>query len=339
MSQPDAPSERRTPPQVRFWPFSQRVAVLTVPVIFIALLVGWGVCRSRLHFEDVGGGWILLGIAVLSTLPIVLLLLEGVAAQGGSVAVGTVKFALTASATRQTHVVVQRNAAPAGAIINDSGSISILEALQNARTSNVVVVDLGDGHAWWETRLLIVCAGAVRLGQPQVVVFVADSAGKPNQFLGWARVASLLDVLLTNQRYLFRFERARALSAGARIGRGYPPAVNVAIPGDRAWMIEAPASTPPETTLNPFLEEQLLAAELAPIESPPNEINESTLRTTFSTILHQRSVDQLDRDADWFRKALLQDDDYLSITDGGSYVGLMPRSAVVATVLLQLADS
>jgi hypothetical protein len=330
-------SDQFSSARVRFWPFSQRAALLLAPVVFVVLLIGWGLGRSVLHFQTVSSGWVLLGIGLISGVPVLLLILEGMAVQGGSVEVGSVKIALTAGATRQAHVVVPRNAAPPGAQINDSGSTSILESLRDAKSSNIVVIDLERGQAWWETRLLIVCAGARRLGQPEVVVFVADSAGKPNQFVGWSRAGDLLDVLLTNSAYLVPFERAAALSAAARLARGVPPPVLVTLPPDRFWMVEAPA--PGQPTMNPFLEEQLLAAELAPLEAVPAQITETSLRSLFSTVLHQRSVDQTDRDSDWFRKALLLDAAYLPITDGGTYVGLMPRSAVVSTVLLQLADS
>jgi hypothetical protein len=294
-----------------------------------------------LHFDTVSAGWVLLGIVVISGIPLILLLLEGTAAGGGSVEVGVVKIALTAGANQQRPVVVPANVAPPGTPISDSGSSSILKTLRDARMSGLVVVDLEQGSAWWETRLLLVCAGAARLGRPQVIVFVAYLAGRPKQFVGWAKASELLEVLLSDKRYRLCFQRAEALAAAARLTVASPPPVTVTLPSNREWMVYEPDAADPTAAkvLQPFLNEQLLANELAALENTPLEIDASRARDRFGTVLHRGSVDQTDRDVDWFRKALLDEDDYLSITDRGTYVGLMPRKAIVSAVLLQLAAS
>ncbi|MEO8223000.1 MAG: hypothetical protein ABI563_19725 [Specibacter sp.] len=40
--------------------------------------------------------------------------------------------------------------------------------------------------------------------------------------------------------------------------------------------------------------------------------------------------------AEWFRKVLRSDEEYLTITDSGTYVGLMTRAEVASEVLLAL---
>jgi hypothetical protein len=294
-----------------------------------------------LHFDMVPAGWVLLGIAVASVLPLILLLLEGMAAGGGSVEVGVVKIALTAGAKQQHPMVVRANVAPPGMPINDSGSSSILETLRDARNSDLVVVDLDRGAAWWETRLLLVCAGAARLGSPRVVVFVAYRGGNPKQFVGWAYAADLREVLLTDRRYQLCYHRAEAYAAAAGLGVPSPPPVPIALEAHREWIAyEQDVLTPPgEKILKPFLNEQLLALELSTLESHPQEISIARACDRFATVLHRNSVDQIDRKADWFRKALRDEDSHLAITDSGTYVGLLPREAIVSAVLLQLAGS
>ena len=58
----------------------------------------------------------------------------------------------------------------------------ILDALREATACEVVIIDLEDGQAWWETRLLVLLAGAVRLKRPERVVFVGKDGGVDRSF-------------------------------------------------------------------------------------------------------------------------------------------------------------
>lgn len=318
----------------RFWPFGARAAVLLVPVLLILLLVVWGVSRGPLHFDEAHPGWVLLGIVLLSVLPLLLVVLESMTLSGGSIEVGKVKFALTAAATAQSLVVATRNVAP-GVNISDTGSTQIIDGLRRARSARIVVVNLEDGHAWWVSRLLILCAGAVRLGRPLVIVFTATRSGRANQFVGWSHPSELLDRLLdANPDYARKFEHAMGLASAVRQEH------SVTRPGARARVVQQAKSFivyPPDAEgLNPFLEEQLLADALGPIESPPREIGLGQLNDLFDPVLHTGHVDRTDLEAEWFKKALRSDEEYVAVTDSGSYVVLMTRDNVISEVLLAL---
>ena len=69
-----------------------------------------------------------------------------------------------------------------GQPVTDSDTQQILDTLKQATASNVVVVDLEGGKAWWETRLLVLLAGAVRLGKPDKIVFLGKHANFDRQF-------------------------------------------------------------------------------------------------------------------------------------------------------------
>jgi hypothetical protein len=310
--------------------------MLVAILVLILLLAAWGLLRDVLHFDKVEAGWVLLGIASLSVLPIVLLLLEGISAAGGTVKVGQVKVALTAAAGAQTLVLAPPNVTPSP-VIGDSGSGQIIDGLRRARTSKIVVVSLEDGHAWWESRLLILCAGAVRLGQPQVIVFTAMRQGKVDQFVGWGHPNDIQDRLLdANPDFLAARDTAMGLAAAARqmhaLGKEisrYPK-----LAGKQSIVYPPSASV----RLNLFLEEQLLADALAPGENETHrEIGLSRLKELLDPVLRNGYVDRTDPDAEWFRKALRSDEEYLAITDSGTYVGLMTRAEVVTEVLLALA--
>jgi hypothetical protein len=198
------------------------------------------------------------------------------------------------------------------------------------------VVSLEDGHAWWESRLLILCAGAVRLGQPQVIVFTATRQGKIDQFVGWGRPNGIRDRLLdANPDFVTAHDAAMGLAMAARqmhaLGSEmaqYPKL------GNKNFIVYPPGAP---DRLNSFLEEQFLADALAPGESHAHrEIGLRRLEDLLYPVLCNGYVDKTDPDAEWFRKALRSDEEYLAVTDSGTYVGLMTRAEVVTEVLLAL---
>ena len=330
----------------RFWPFTPRTTLLIAVLVLVALLAAWGLLRDLLHFDRVEAGAVLAGIVALSVLPILMLLLEGIGTGGGSIEIGQVKVDLTAAARAQVLTVAPPNVA-ASEVIGDSGSHQIIEGLKRSRASRTVVVDLEEGHAWWESRLLILCEGAVRLGQPQVVVFTATRSGRVRQFVGWAHPAAIQRRLLdADPGFAAAHDSALGLALAARQTHGL--AAGNANPAGNArpqallnkQFIVYPGGIQPTGVgrLNEFLEEQLLADALAPSEIQGHrEITVSRLEELLAPVLRKGYVDRTDPDAEWFRKALRSDEEYLAVTDAGTYQGLMSRAQVVTEVLLALA--
>ena len=298
-------------------------------------LGAWALFREALGAEDAPAEWILLAIVILSLLPVALLILDGLASSGGSVEVGQVKIALTAAATARVLTVAPRNVA-AGPNIGDSGSEQIIDGLQRARSARIVVVNLEDGHAWWESRLLILCSGAVRLGRPEVIVFTASRHGKTDQFVGWAHPAEIQRRLLeANPVYATGYDRAMGIAATARQDQGLGKRSAALAP--KQYIIHPPGREP--TELNPFLEEQLLADAVSTLEHPPREISIARLEDLLVTVLHSSAVDRTDLDSDWFKKALRSDEEYVAVTDTGTYVALMTRTEVISEVVLALSEA
>ncbi len=103
---------------------------------------------------------------------------------------------LAAATSRAVDFRIDTNICLEGESVGDSSSVQILDALKRSATTDIVVVDLKEGKAWWETRLLVLVAGAVRTGKPRSVVFVASTTRQSKAFLGWAPPRALLDALL-----------------------------------------------------------------------------------------------------------------------------------------------
>ncbi|MEU9144139.1 hypothetical protein [Streptomyces sp. NPDC048349] len=331
-------------PGPTFWPFGSRTAVLLAPLLLVVLAVAWGTARTALGLEAVSPGWVLAAIVGLSLLPLLLLVLSDVASSGGSVEIGSVKIALTAAARSHPGLTVPRNVTQqTGASAADSGAVEIMVSLRSLRNSEVVVVNLEDGHAWWETRLLILCAGAARLGNPAVVVFTAQQQGRAGQFIGWARAAHLRDRLLEAEPSLRKvYLQASGLATAARLaetaapGQPQPPSVSTLVNELGLNNLRYLTHPMPREELNLLLEEQLLTNLLAPYENLPAEIDVPRLEQLFLPVLHTHALERTENDAEWLRAALSDEGDYVAFTDSGRYAGIMSGPAVARAALLAL---
>src|SRR5262249_56415436 len=85
-----------------------------------------------------------------------------------------------------------------GVSVADTGGATILQTLKPVLGSDVAVLELGEGQEWWQTRLLLLTAGAARLGYPRVLVFTATVSGRAKQFVAWATPQEPLPVHLSN---------------------------------------------------------------------------------------------------------------------------------------------
>jgi hypothetical protein len=109
---------------------------------------------------------LLTGVLVLSLLPLGLSLLDVLASRGGSLEYAGLKIDFAAVIKSAPSVTLAPNIGVPGVPVPDSASASILDTLRTAVANDIVVVDLGDGRAWWETRLLVLSSGGARLGRP-----------------------------------------------------------------------------------------------------------------------------------------------------------------------------
>jgi hypothetical protein len=312
-----------------FWPFSTRAAVFAVPVIFVALVVSFGITRGATDWPDARfDGWVLLGIVGLSLVPILLVILNSVATQGGSLEAFGVKIRWASLVSTSAVTVPPRLGVMEGIPMRDSASVEILETLRSATRSDVVVVDLEQGQAWWETRLLVLCAGAVRLGQPAAVVFVAAERATAKCFQGWATPQELVRGLLA-ARHDLRDAYERAQVEARRWELAQPPQQpqdpNPQFPWPRPdtskRFIAFPGSE--RNTLAP---EQLLADELGQLEVPtPNGITLVRLSELFAPYLRTTALEESADDETWIDTVLGTVDPYVAVTRSREYAGLLPR--------------
>ncbi|MGH8624834.1 MAG: hypothetical protein ACREYC_06060 [Gammaproteobacteria bacterium] len=193
-----------------------------------------------------------------------------------------------------------------GAPVTDSSTTQILDVLKQATTCDAVIIDLEEGQAWWETRLLVLLAGAERLKKPEKIVFVGTEARKEQCFQGWAHPNDLLPCLVqAHPQYLRSLQTARAaprqwemvepvnpvFPGNPPATPGQPPWMSGALATRHAWMAFDGATGLP----NEHLAEQLLASELGEkVESQeePRKISLVRLDELFRPVLSKDSIDQ-----------------------------------------------
>lgn len=337
-------------PVLRVWPWSARVAVLLVPVILLTLVVAHGVARAVLEWPDHRyGGWVLLGIALLSLMPVILLLVELLAAAGGSVQLPGVAFSfsgasLEVAATVRSTTLAENLETPDNLPVTQTSLRSVLRALRRAHDSDVTIVDLHHGRTWWETRLFILVAGAARMGRPQAIAFVGDRDGKQRVFLGWAPPSQLLDMHLSSMpEFADAYDCARAKAAQWRIGipaprqAGTPPYVTL------PWNNQQFGLPPTEEEEIPdpaFAEELFLQQEL---DGRPADLRRHVtiqrLLELFEAVLVTDRVDVDANDDAWIDLLRISPRRFFALTAADVLKTLVPRDALIAALVARLAAS
>jgi hypothetical protein len=307
-----------------FWPFKPRSALLAAPAVLVAALAVLGIAQVTMDWPVADSfGRVLLMVVTLSLIPIVLFVLDGMVRQRGAVEWGgvTLSFATPAAPAGEA---VPANAAVPGVPVADSANDTVLRTAESMAQHRILLVDLGDGRAWWETRLLMLCGVASRLYGSAAVVFVTEQGGQARQFVGWADSQSLLDRMLTMRPQL----RAAYDSAAADSIRHATAATVFGLldPADDEMPDVRPSN-------------RHLAAHMRRLEgTEPTLMSATAVRDMFLPVLRTATVGRVVSDADWIRSVLSSEDEYIAIVDDGVYVGLLSRATAVNRILLSLME-
>jgi hypothetical protein len=160
----------------------------------------------------------------------------------------------------------------------------------------------------------------------------------PRTFQGWASPVRLIQAMLDANQDLRRAADNAAVTA-RRWDLAYAPTppLGAVIP------LPVEGNTLPGyypfkgADRKPFADEEALLTAFAPLEDQPRAITLVRLAELFGPILHDMAIDERDPDDVWMRTALSLDDDYLAVTRGRVYVGLLSRAAVLTRIVRALA--
>ena len=362
----------------RYWPFDARWAffasLILVPSL-VALAV-WlyrpkGPLATTLTFPT------LLLAVLLGLLPVALVILGGVTsveAAGVKVAFVAVRDVVNTRGVITARSVLADNLGSPPGRLMDSDKASIFESLKGAVGTYCVVADLKEGDDWWDTRLLVLVAGAVRLAFPKAVVFTSATPGRPSGFVGWATPSELLRRLLARepklrdayhaaQQDLLLQQLAMPMALGkppmmlpwpasAKMEESWPAADPVPPSAERKTgttdKIEYKFPSAGQDRLSSvspedeFRTERVLLNEVIhlDLEQPgaPRSLTEVRVRELFGSILHTDAVEREDEDTDWVETILTSTADFVAVTRGHQFEDLVPRRAAVNAVLLSLVS-
>jgi hypothetical protein len=282
---------------------------------------------------------------LFSLLPILLSLVDTIIERGGVIKAGGVEIDF--SQVPQTGVsgfTVPVNIGIPGQTVSDSSTTQILDALRQATACDVVIIDLEEGHAWWETRLLVLLAGAVRLKKPAKVVFLGKDARVDKCFQGWGYPRELLACLLrAHSQYPMSYQKAMA---AARQWEMVEPTGDIQKPPKLPWAPLGLASQHPWMAFdgasglpNELLAEQLLQSDLGmEVESKeqPKKISLTRLEELFRPVLYKDNLDEswpAERQIDAFFGS---DFDYIAMTQNSRYNSLVSRVTLLNSIVKQL---
>jgi hypothetical protein len=336
----------------KLWPFSHRTAVFAVGAVLFVSLIALAILRITLRWPTAQSeNGVLLGVAVLSLLPLVLALIDVIVDRGAVIEYAGVKVDFSQTREMGTPgITVPPNIGVRGRAVSDSGTNEIVAALKQAAASDIVIIDLEDGDAWWETRLLVLLAGADRLKKPETVVFVGTDRGRNQVFQGWSSASVLLPLVVRANRQYERsleathvavrqwdlVERAAPAVAGDPVvvaNPGLPLGLSSALGVKHQWMVFNPATG----QRNEFLAEQLLQNDLGEkIEQAaagPTRITLVRLEELFRPVLHAEHIDLSWPPEQQLDAFFATDAGFLAITQDGRYSTLVSRITLMNQLL------
>jgi len=288
---------------------------------------------------------VLLGIFVLSLLPILLMFADIVIERGAVVEYKGIKIDFSQVQKSATPgFAIPANIGVMGQAITDTSTSEILDALKQAVSSNIVIIGLEEGQAWWETRLLVLLSGAVRHNQPKTIVFVATDGGVDDCFQGWGAASDLLPLLLkAHPKYPMIYHSA--LAAARQWEMVEPQGPNIQ-PPQPAWM-QSPAhpwmAFDYSTGLpNKFFAEQLLASELGgqiELVESPRTISIVRLEELFRPVLLKAAIDETWPSERQLSEFFSHDTAYMAITRNRQFKSLILRSAVLNVMVGALVQN
>lgn len=287
--------------------------------------------------------------------PVLLALVDVIIERGGVIEYGGMKIdfsRLPQMGMSGITVPVNIGVGVRGEPVTSSSTMQILDALKEASTCDVIIIDLEEGNAWWETRLLVLLAGAERLKKPEKLVFVGTEAGSKHCFQGWAHASDLLRLLSkAHPQYLRSLKAARSAARQWELVEPLNPIIpnNPVVPSQPPWIQIGLATRHPWMAFDPktglpneLLAEQLLASDLEEkIESQgePRQINLVRLDDLFRPVLNKSCIDQTwpkDRQISAFFES---EAPFIAVTQDGKYSTIISRLTVLSQMLRSVLES
>ena len=334
----------------KFWPYKTSRCLLSAAGILVVLTAIFVVLRLRLNWPDKSSETVIfIGILLISLLPLAAALIDAIIERGGVLGFKDFKLDFSqATKIGMGEITIPTNIGIPSHAITDNDSAQILDTLRKAITCEAVIIDLEEGQAWWETRLLVLLAGATRTGKPGKLVFVGTDGAVRNRFQGWSHPDELFQRLLkSNLQYSLIYHRAMAVARQWELVEPAPGMPSPFPPPIPTWMQGLAASyqsmtrDPSTETPNEMLPEQILAVELGrEIETQVQHktISIARLEELFRPVLRKNSIDQCWETERQISEFFADDSSHIAITNKGKYVAIIEKLKILYAIVKTLVE-
>lgn len=332
------------------WPYSRKTALACVPLIFLGFgIIFW---YTHLHLGWPNGqssNTVLLLVVCIAIVPVLLTAFDYLAGTRGKVDIKGISIDFSRALLIQSAIDLPPNMFQRGIPVSESSIMEIAKILDSAGEKRITRIDLKDGDEWWASRLLVLCAGAVRTGAPEAIVFVGQQKQTDEHFLGWADPTALLKALLASDSkfgyasvtYGGVYDRARKIAM--QIAMFAPP------PAVLKTLWTYPALGPDVT---PYLQDQskILKGEVAVerilldelehfnVEVQPDRLTIGRLEDLVGNLLCRESIDLDDEKEKQVRQILDCKETYIAAVKDGKFSALVERADAQRLVLRHLLE-
>jgi hypothetical protein len=234
------------------------------------------------------------------------------------------------------------NAGVTGAPISHTSPMDIQKTLEIATHHPIAVANIKSGNAWWVTRLLLLCEGAMRTGSPEILVFLGKKEHVLDFYLGYAKPADLLRAIVSEQKYGVRYDNAVAATKefmSYKSIKDLLPLTSITIP-----LLASRYATPQYLALGDEVAEQILLDNLVnqlltggSLEEPPDRITISRLNELFDSCLYHDQVDLEAKGEQQVKQLFAAKGEYVALVRKGVYSSLLKKKDGEELILRQLA--
>jgi len=298
-------------------------------------------------------GQTVLVVAIMSIIPLLLVVLDFFSLSGAVIDIQGVKLDFSkvqqqgrAGAGAQGFELPENIGVP-GAIVTDSAPMSIQRTLNIGEKHGIVVVNVKSGNSWWVTRLLVLCAGAVRTGAPQVLVFLGKKENTPDYYLGYGKPADLLKAILNDKPgYRARYDKAMDVTKQFLAYKEIKDLVttpNLIMPPN----IVRYATNPQYLGQDEGVTEQILLDQMGnlffdpakpgSLEDPPDRITISRLNELFDSCLYRDCIDLDATNEEQLKQLFAAKGEYVGLLRKSVYSSLLKKKDGEELILRQLA--
>lgn len=324
------------------WPYGRSAALVAIPVIWIIAALVLFASSEYLSWPDTSAAkFVVPLVLVVGFLPLALVLIDFAASSRAVLDIKGVKIDFSQEVRSSQIFGLPDNIGTPGEIVTDSSPMQIIEALEQATRSEAAVVDIRSGNTWWVTRLMALCAGAVRAGSPNAILFVGMRESIGEAFLGWATPSALLQALRNDKPdYDETYHRAVSIATQLVAFHGTELLPNAVAAGPQLILhsdVSRYAFNPDYVRRGAASLEQVLMDQLAlKHESPPDRLTLGRLNQLFEHCLHRDVVDLSTAGDQQILATLRARGEFVALVNQDRYVGLLRVATGQRFVLEQL---